>query len=143
MISSLESIVAPAAAIFLGERLSAVATDACVPISRLAECVEAAQRKADELGLICPIVGHVGDGNFHTLPLIDMENPEEIAKAEGFVSWLAELAISMDGTCTGEHGIGTGKRAYMEAEHGEGWAVMRAIKAALDPLGIMNPGKLV
>ena len=117
-------------------------TDVCVPISRLAECVEAAQRKADELGLICPIVGHVGDGNFHTLPLIDMENPEEIAKAEGFVSWLAELAISMDGTCTGEHGIGQGKKAYLEKELGATPRYMAAVKAALDPDNILNPGKI-
>ena len=117
-------------------------TDVCVPISRLAECVEAAQRKADELGLICPIVGHVGDGNFHTLPLIDMDNPEEIAKAEGFVSWLAELAIGMDGTCTGEHGIGQGKKAYLEKELGATTRYMAAVKAALDPDNILNPGKI-
>ncbi len=121
----------------------ALATDVCVPISRLADCVEAARARAAELGLVAPIIGHVGDGNFHVTPLVDMSDPQEIAKTEGFVSWLADLAISMDGTCTGEHGIGQGKRAYLRRERGAAVDVMAAIKAALDPAGILNPGKIL
>jgi len=120
-----------------------LSTDVCVPISRLAECVAAAAAKADELGLISPIVGHVGDGNFHCLPLIDMDSAEEIAKAEEFVGWLNDLAISVEGTCTGEHGIGQGKRPYLYKELGPALRYMAAIKAALDPDNIMNPGKIV
>lgn len=120
-----------------------LATDVCVPISRLAECTVTALAKAEELGLIAPLVGHVGDGNFHVSPLIDMENAREVAASKEYVSWLAELAISMDGTCTGEHGIGQGKKPYLAKELGEGAVdVMRAIKSALDPQGIMNPGKI-
>lgn len=120
-----------------------IATDVCVPISRLAECVTAAQAKAKELNLIAPVVGHVGDGNFHSTPLIDMDDADEIARAEEFIGWLNDLAISMDGTCTGEHGIGQGKRPYLLRELGPATHVMAAIKAALDPLGIMNPGKIL
>lgn len=120
-----------------------LSTDVCVPISKLAECVGAAAAKAEELGLISPIVGHVGDGNFHCLPLIDMDNPEEIAKAEDFVGWLNDLAISMEGTCTGEHGIGQGKRPYLQKELGAATRYMAAIKSALDPDNIMNPGKII
>ncbi|MCB1312935.1 MAG: FAD-binding protein [Sedimentitalea sp.] len=120
-----------------------LSTDVCVPISRLAECVGATQARAAEMGLLAPIVGHVGDGNFHTLLLIDMENASEIAEADEFVGWLNDLAISMDGTCTGEHGIGQGKRPYLARELGPATKVMAAIKAALDPDNIMNPGKIL
>lgn len=120
-----------------------ISTDVCVPISRLADCVTEAQSKAAELGLLAPIVGHVGDGNFHTLLLIDMENPDEVNKAGEFVGWLNDLAISMEGTCTGEHGIGQGKRPYLVKELGAATQIMSAIKAALDPDNIMNPGKIV
>ncbi|WP_170429763.1 FAD-binding oxidoreductase [Ruegeria arenilitoris] len=120
-----------------------ISTDVCVPISRLAECVAAAQQKAQDLGLLAPIVGHVGDGNFHTLLLIDMENAGEVAKADGFVGWLNDLAISMEGTCTGEHGIGQGKRPYLVKELGPAVSYMSAIKMALDPDNIMNPGKIL
>ncbi|WP_170787411.1 FAD-binding oxidoreductase [Ruegeria lacuscaerulensis] len=120
-----------------------ISTDVCVPISRLAECVTATQNKAEELGLIAPMVGHVGDGNFHTLLLIDMENADEVANADQFVGWLNELAISMDGTCTGEHGIGQGKRPYLIKELGDATRYMAAIKVALDPENIMNPGKIL
>ena len=119
-----------------------ISTDVCVPISRLAECVTAAQAKSAEIGLVAPIVGHVGDGNFHTLLLIDNNNPQEVARAEAFVGWLNDLAISMDGTCTGEHGIGQGKRPYLAKELGSATTYMAAIKAALDPQNIMNPGKI-
>ncbi len=120
-----------------------ISTDVCVPISRLAECVTATQNRANKLGLMAPMVGHVGDGNFHTLLLIDMDNPDEVANAEGFVGWLNDLAISMEGTCTGEHGIGQGKRPYLLKELGPAVAYMGAIKKALDPDNIMNPGKIL
>ncbi len=120
-----------------------ISTDVCVPISRLAECVTMAQDKAAELGLLAPVVGHVGDGNFHTLLLVDMDNVGEVSKAEAFVGWLNDLAISMDGTCTGEHGIGQGKKPYLIKEMGPATHYMAVIKAALDPDNIMNPGKIV
>jgi len=95
-------------------------------------------------GLICPILGHVGDGNFHCAPLIDMENPTEIKAAQAFMNRLVERALAMEGTSTGEHGIGQGKMKYLEAEHGSAaLEAMRAIKRALDPHNIMNPGKIV
>ena len=121
----------------------ALATDVCVPISRLADAVNAANAKAAELNLFAPVVGHAGDGNFHASMLIDMEDAEEVARAESFVSWLADLAISMDGTCTGEHGVGQGKRPYLQRELGAAVEVMGAIKRALDPDGILNPGKIL
>ena len=121
-----------------------ISTDVCVPVSRLAECVTAAQAKARDLGLIAPVVGHVGDGNFHTLPLIMMDDPTEVARAQDFVSWLNELAISMDGTCTGEHGIGQGKAKYLMEELGEGaLTMMAAVKRGVDPFNIFNPGKIL
>jgi len=131
------------AALGLRPGAKGISTDVCVPISRLADCVAAAQDKTAELGLLAPIVGHVGDGNFHTLVLVDMDDPAEIGRAETFIGWLNDLAISMEGTCTGEHGIGQGKRPYLARELGPATAVMAAVKAALDPLGIMNPGKIV
>ncbi|WP_071675354.1 FAD-binding oxidoreductase [Nioella nitratireducens] len=121
-----------------------ISTDCCVPVSRLAECVTAAQAKAAELGIIAPVVGHVGDGNFHTLPLVMMDDPDEVARAKTFVSWLNELAISMDGTCTGEHGIGQGKAKYLMDELGEGAVtMMAAVKRGIDPFNIFNPGKIL
>jgi len=121
-----------------------IATDVCVPISRFAEAVTAAEAKATEMNLFAPIVGHAGDGNFHASIMIDMEDADEVARAEVFVSWLNELAISMDGTCTGEHGIGQGKRPYLVKELGAGTVgIMGAIKAAIDPDNIMNPGKIL
>ena len=120
-----------------------ISTDVCVPISRLAECVTAAQARTAELGFTAPVVGHVGDGNFHVLLLVDPASAEETAKADAFTGWLAELAISMGGTCTGEHGIGQGKRAYLRREHGAAVDEMAAIKRALDPDGILNPGKIL
>jgi D-lactate dehydrogenase (cytochrome) len=119
-----------------------LSTDVCVPISRLADCIAETEADIAEMGLIAPIVGHVGDGNFHVLVLMDTDNPKEIAQAEEFVARLNVRAIGMGGTCTGEHGIGQGKMAFMEREHGHGVDVMRAIKQALDPQGIMNPGKV-
>ena len=119
-----------------------ISTDVCVPISRLAEAVTGAQAKAEDLGLLAPIVGHVGDGNFHSLVLIDMDDDDEVARAEAFTAYLADEAIRMDGTCTGEHGIGQGKMPYLVKELGPTVEYMAAIKTALDPLNIMNPGKI-
>ena len=119
-----------------------ISTDVCVPISRLAEAVTGAQAKAAELGLLAPIVGHVGDGNFHSLVLIDVEDAAEVARAEEFTAYLADEAIRMDGTCTGEHGIGQGKIPYLVKELGAAVEFMSAIKGAFDPQGIMNPGKI-
>jgi len=121
----------------------ALSTDVCVPISRLAECVTQSQRDLKESRLVAPIVGHVGDGNFHMLLLIDHNDASEVDRAKAFLERLVDRALAMDGTCTGEHGIGQGKMQYMPAEHGEpALDVMRAIKRALDPLDIMNPGKI-
>jgi D-lactate dehydrogenase (cytochrome) len=121
-----------------------ISTDVCVPISRLAECVEESIRDLEETGLLGPIVGHVGDGNFHVLPLIDMNSPEEIEKGKAYVGRLVERALAMGGTCTGEHGVGQGKMKYLEKELGaETLNTMRLIKRALDPDNIMNPGKIV
>ena len=118
------------------------ATDVCVPISRLAECVLETEQDIKQLGMIAPIVGHAGDGNFHTSAVLDPNNPKDIDTCKTYLKRLAERAIRMEGTCSGEHGIGQGKSAYMTAEHGSGLAVMRAIKAALDPDNILNPGKI-
>jgi D-lactate dehydrogenase (cytochrome) len=121
-----------------------VATDVCVPISRLAECVVETQRDIEESRILAPIVGHVGDGNFHLSLLVDMNDADEIARARTLSQRLVERALAMDGTCTGEHGVGQGKMKYLLAEHGEpALAAMRAIKRTLDPLDIMNPGKIV
>ena len=123
---------------------TSIATDVCVPLSRLAECVEETRLDAESVGLMAPMVGHVGDGNFHVQPLIMQDDPEEVAKAEGFVRRLVERALDMEGTCTGEHGVGQMKMKYLEREHGApALEMMRAIKRALDPDGIMNPGKIV
>ena len=120
-----------------------LSTDVCVPISRLADCVTAAQQKAADLDLMAPVVGHVGDGNFHTQVLVDTSDSEELARAEEFVAWLNETAISMDGTCTGEHGIGQGKKPYLRRELGHSVDLMSSIKSALDPQNILNPGKIL
>jgi len=120
------------------------ATDVCVPISRLAECVTETQRDIAEMKLVAPIVGHVGDGNFHVGVMIDMNDPDEAERGRKFHERLVERALAMDGTCTGEHGVGQGKIKYLEAEHGSATVeVMRAMKRALDPDNIMNPGKML
>ncbi len=119
-----------------------LATDACVPISRLAECVAETAADVAASGVVAPIVGHVGDGNFHLTVLVDPDDADERRRVEGVISRLAVRAIDMDGTCTGEHGVGQGKTGYLEREHGGGLAVMHAIKRALDPLDILNPGKI-
>ncbi len=122
---------------------SAFSSDVCVPISRLADCILETRRDLDASGLTCPIVGHVGDGNFHVLFLIDPDDPKEMETAQALNDRLVRRAIAMDGTCTGEHGIGSGKMAFMESEHGVALDVMRAVKAALDPANLLNPGKVL
>jgi D-lactate dehydrogenase (cytochrome) len=119
----------------------AFATDVCVPISRLAECVTDTQADLAANGLYGPIVGHVGDGNFHVVLYCDRSDADEVARVKGVYGRLIDRAIAMGGTCTGEHGIGSGKVAYLEREHGPALAFMREIKRALDPRNIMNPGK--
>jgi D-lactate dehydrogenase (cytochrome) len=122
----------------------ALATDVCVPISRLAECVTQTQHDVAASSLVAPIIGHVGDGNFHLTLLVDMKDPTEVARAKDLLERLVERALAMGGTCTGEHGVGQGKMKYLAAEHGEpALAAMRALKRALDPANIMNPGKIV
>ena len=119
-------------------------TDVCVPISRLADCILETRRDIEESGLTVPLVGHVGDGNFHLLFLIDPENEEEeLQRYQPLNDRLVERALRMGGTCTGEHGIGSGKIKYMEAEHGDSLDLMRQIKQAFDPDNLMNPGKML
>ena len=120
------------------------ATDVCVPISRLADCVEETQRDIAQAGLVAPIVGHVGDGNFHVSPLVDMEDAADIGRAEAFSSRLVRRALAMDGTCTGEHGVGEKKIQYLEEEYpATTLDLMRRIKQAFDPDNLLNPGKIL
>ncbi|HRO13409.1 FAD-linked oxidase C-terminal domain-containing protein [Amaricoccus sp.] len=119
------------------------ATDVCVPISRLAECILATRADIDAEKLLGPIVGHVGDGNFHVTFLIDPNDPGEAERAEAVSDRMVRRALAMGGTCTGEHGVGYGKMAYVEAEHPEGVVLMRKLKRALDPDDILNPGKVI
>ncbi len=119
------------------------ATDVCVPISRLAECIAETQVDLADSPVLAPLVGHVGDGNFHLIYLIDPDDTDELAEAKRLNERMVMRAIAMDGTCTGEHGIGYGKLDFLQAEHGEAVSVMRLIKKALDPDNLMNPGKVV
>jgi D-lactate dehydrogenase (cytochrome) len=130
-----------AKAMFPGKEV--FATDACVPISRLADCVLETKADADATGLAAPIVGHVGDGNFHLCVMFDPDDPGQRARAEGLARRISMRAIAMGGTCTGEHGVGVHKLDALVAEHGEAVELMRTIKRALDPRNIMNPGKTV
>ena len=118
-------------------------TDVCVPISRLADCILETKRDIEASGLLAPIVGHVGDGNFHLSFIIDPEDKAEMGKAEEVNEVMVNRALAMGGTCTGEHGIGVGKMRFLQAEHGEAVAVMRQLKTALDPDNLMNPGKML
>src|SRR5262249_33000232 len=121
-----------------------LATDVCVPISRLADCVVETERDLNDIKLECPIVGHVGDGTFNVVVRCDTSDADEVGRVEGFLDRLVVRAQGMDGTCTGEHGIGQGKQKYLERELGpEAVAAMRALKAALDPQNIFNPGKIL
>ncbi len=123
--------------------LEAFSTDVCVPISRLAKCVSETKKELDERGLYGPTVGHVGDGNFHVLVFVDPSNEKQVANCNEFLDNLVLRALAMEGTCTGEHGVGSGKMKFLQAEHGAGLQIMRQIKSALDPKNIMNPGKII
>lgn len=114
-----------------------------MPISRLAECLIETRRDVDATGLVAPIVGHVGDGNFHCGIVLDPDDPAEMAAAQAFNKRLVARALTMGGTCTGEHGVGQGKIDSVEAERGEAVDVMRALKSAIDPENRMNPGKVI
>ena len=121
-----------------------VTTDCCVPISRLAECILDTKADCEKNGMMYSIIGHVGDGNFHVLMMIDPHDPEELAKAEGVNARMVARALAMDGTCSGEHGVGMHKMSFLVQEHGEGAIeTMRVLKHAFDPKNIMNPGKIV
>ncbi len=123
-------------------KTDALSTDVCVPISRLAECVEETRRDLEEHGIYGPMIGHVGDGNFHVAMFCDLDDAEEVKRIKLAYDRLIDRALAMGGTCTGEHGIGAGKRRYLEKEHGvAALETMRAIKKAIDPLNILNPGK--
>jgi D-lactate dehydrogenase (cytochrome) len=121
----------------------AVITDVCVPISRLAQAVEETAADIAASPIPGPILGHVGDGNFHAILLVRPDHPEDLAVAKALAARMAERALRLGGTITGEHGIGLGKLGLMAAEHGAAWGVMGRIKAALDPMTLMNPGKMV
>jgi D-lactate dehydrogenase (cytochrome) len=131
------------AALALRPGSSGLTTDVCVPISRLADCIM--ETKADLVSASVPVVllGHVGDGNFHLVFLVRPDDPAEIAEAQAYNDRLVERALRLGGTCTGEHGVGLGKKKFMAREHGPALDTMRAIKAALDPRNIMNPGKMI
>ena len=116
---------------------------ACGPSSRLAECVVETRRDIDEMRLIAPIVGHVGDGNFHVGPMIDMDNPQEVETARRFLDRLAKRALAMEGTCTGEHGVGLAKQPFLKRQLGDNsYELLRLVKRALDPDCLLNPGKI-
>jgi D-lactate dehydrogenase (cytochrome) len=117
-------------------------TDVCVPVSNLARCIAETRADIEQAGLLAPILGHVGDGNFHVTFLIDPAREDELAPAQAINRRMVARAIAMGGTCTGEHGVGYGKAEFLAAEHGEALDVMAAIKRALDPKGILNPGKM-
>ncbi|MBL8908765.1 MAG: FAD-binding protein [Rhizobiales bacterium] len=121
-----------------------IVTDVCVPISRLAECVTETKGDIERTGLVAPIVGHVGDGNFHCCVLVTPSDVGALKRAEGFVERLVGRALAMEGTCTGKHAVGQGKMSYLEPEFGEATVnAMREVKRALDPLWLMNPGKVL
>jgi D-lactate dehydrogenase (cytochrome) len=114
-----------------------------VPISRLAECISQTKQDLAQSPIPSALVGHVGDGNFHLVFMIDPNRPEEVAEASRLNERMVARALAMEGTSTGEHGVGYGKMGFLIAEHGEAVGVMRTIKKALDPDGILNPGKIV
>ncbi len=119
------------------------ATDVCVPISRLADCIRQTRADIQQSQILAPIVGHVGDGNFHLVMLIDHDNPDEVSAAEALHERMVLRALEMEGTCTGEHGIGYGKLDFLKLEHGAAVNTMRLIKQALDPDNLFNPGKIL
>ncbi|PZN12533.1 MAG: 2-hydroxy-acid oxidase [Bacillota bacterium] len=118
-------------------------TDVCVPLSHLPDAIRHARRTAEEHGIYAAILGHVGDGNYHAAFMVDPCDPEDVARAERVNAAIVQYALARGGTCTGEHGVGVGKKRYLAAEHGGALELMRAIKGVLDPNGILNPGKVV
>jgi D-lactate dehydrogenase (cytochrome) len=130
------------AALALRPNSKAWTTDVCVPISRLAECILETRRDVQQTSLVAPLVGHVGDGNFHLIFVLDPDNPRELEQAEEVNARLVHRALAVGGTCTGEHGVGIGKMDYLPEEHGDALEVMKTIKRALDPENRMNPGKM-
>lgn len=118
-------------------------TDVCLPISKLSSAISLAREAVDSLGLTGGILGHVGDGNYHVLLMIDMSNPEEIKRAEQLNEQIVLYALEQGGTCTGEHGVGVGKQKYQQKEHGLALVVMEKIKKALDPDNLFNPNKIL
>ena len=118
-------------------------TDVCVPVSQLAEAIMRTKRELESTNIPAPLFGHVGDGNFHVVFPIDPNSPEELAEVQSLSQRIVDHALELDGTCSGEHGIGIGKLESLKKEHGAGVDVMRAIKRALDPNNIMNPGKVI
>ncbi|HTP97188.1 MAG TPA: FAD-linked oxidase C-terminal domain-containing protein [Burkholderiales bacterium] len=130
------------AAMALRPKARGLITDVCVPISKLAQCLLETRNDIEASGLTVPIVGHVGDGNFHMLILVDPEDDAEIARGWALNERTVQRALAFGGTCTGEHGVGYGKIDFVAAEHGDAIAVMKQIKTALDPLDLMNPGKM-
>lgn len=122
--------------------IKGISTDVCVPVSQLPACISGIMEVIATTSIIAPLVGHVGDGNFHLVLLYDPADADEVREAQHINSSLIAMALAMGGTCTGEHGVGLGKKAYLDAEHGPALDVMRRIKRALDPGGIMNPGKI-
>lgn len=131
------------AGLALNPGASVISTDVCVPISKLAQCIELAEAKAHELGFNCPLVGHVGDGNFHLLIPYYPQDQAQVAAAKQLSHYLVQQALALQGTCTGEHGIGLRKKGYLLEEHGTGAVhTMALIKRALDPQNLMNPGKI-
>jgi D-lactate dehydrogenase (cytochrome) len=118
-------------------------TDVCVPISRLADCILETQRDARDTGIVAPLVGHAGDGNFHLILMVNPDDAGEMSTVTAYCERLVDRALRLGGTCTGEHGVGIGKLKYLPAEHGDALAVMRAVKQALDPYNLMNPGKMI
>ena len=131
------------AAIALRSGCQGWATDVCVPVSRLAECINETKADLEGTNLLSPLVGHVGDGNFHLLYIVDPENAEEMAEAQAHSDRMVMRALAMGGTCTGEHGVGYGKMHFLQEEHGDSISLMRSLKLAFDPENIMNPGKIV
>jgi len=131
------------AALAISPNKRAISTDVCVPITKLSECILESQKDLIENNVVAPMVGHVGDGNFHLLMLCDPNNKEEMNRLKNINDRLVKRAISMGGTCTGEHGIGLGKKEYLELEHPTNIKLMKKIKNIFDPNNIMNPNKII
>ena len=131
------------ASVALREGGKLMSTDVCVPISKLAKCIVDTQADIVESNILAPILGHVGDGNFHLTIVIDPNDADEFERAKALNERLVKRALDFGGTCTGEHGVGVGKLHFMQLEHGDALNMMRTIKRAIDPDNIMNPGKLL